>query len=300
MMRTRSNERTPFTSSGRCATLHMKQGFRCVLIALALHFATPARGEGLIDVLVQRFARSDFKFMRAASNAPIPLGRRDAIVLGEWMSWTRFDPADSGRDDFEVLSAAVPVGWIRQASADWQLAAFVAPQGHRTHEDGWYWETLGGVFARKVHGDRFAWIVGVYFDVSPLEDFYTPYLGATYIINDQWTVNAVMPWPSIVYAPSPHTMLRFGVTPSGASWSIEPGERRPRMDLSAWNIGFSIERRIFRSLWLGFEIGASCVRGLSVVGNDWELPETRLDGTGFALLTFNVRTSPPWRSQHMD
>ncbi|HEY4367734.1 MAG TPA: hypothetical protein VGN07_10925 [Steroidobacteraceae bacterium] len=226
---------------------------------------------------------------------PIPLGRRDAIVVGEWLSWTRFELSSPAGRDIEVLSAAVPVGWIRQASADWQLAAFVAPLGHRTDADGWYWETLGGVFARNLRSERFAWIVGMYFDVSSLEDFYTPYLGATYIANDRWTLNAVMPWPSITYAPSPHTLFRFGVSPSGASWSVEPGERRPRMNLLAWNVGFSVERRIFGNFWLGVEVGASCLRGLSIVGNDWEPPETRLDGTGFALVSLTLRPSsqPP-------
>ena len=33
--------------------------------------------------------------------------------------------------------------------------------------------TLGGIFARRTKGERVAWIFGAYFDVAPLEDFYT-------------------------------------------------------------------------------------------------------------------------------
>lgn len=220
---------------------------------------------------------------------PIPLGERDAIAIGEWISWTHFDLQNARRDELEVLSVSVPVGWIRQASSNWQLAAFVAPLGHKTPEDSWYWETLGGFFARNVRGDRFAWIIGAYFDVSPLEDFYTPYLGAVYIVNERWTLNGVMPWPSVTYAPTRNTMFRFGVAPSGASWSVEPGEERPRFNLSTWDVGLSIEHRLFSNVWAGFEIGASCLRGLSLVGTQWEAPETKLDRTGFARLTINLR-----------
>jgi hypothetical protein len=221
--------------------------------------------------------------------APIPLGKRDALVVGEWLSYTHFDLKNATRDDLEVFSAAIPIGWIQQTSREWQLAAFVAPLGHKTPEDSWYWETLGGVFARNIRNDRFSWVVGAYFDIAPLEDFYTPYLGATYIVNERWTLNAVMPWPSVTYAPTRETLFRLGVAPSGASWSVEPGERRPRLNLTTWNFGLSAEHRLFRSVWLGLEVGVSGLRGLSLVGGDWEQPETKLQNTGFALLTLNVR-----------
>src|SRR5262245_52351015 len=106
--------------------------FACVALS-ALH-ASPACAEGLIDTLVQRFAQSDFEFVRARNNAPfvplawltastyddtalrradgsstgvssqqtsisegvlvpIPLGRRDVFVIGEWLSWTHFNLA---------------------------------------------------------------------------------------------------------------------------------------------------------------------------------------------------------------
>ncbi len=235
------------------------------------------------EVTFQQAAISEYAFL------PIPIGKRDAVAIGQWMSWTHFDLDNAPRDQLEVFSVSVPVGWIRQQSPNWQIAAFVAPLGHRTPEDSWYWETMGGAFARNVRGDRFAWIVGAYFDVSPLEDFYTPYLGATYVINDQWTLTAIMPWPSITYAPTTHTVLRLGVAPSGASWTIEPGERRPRMNLSTWNFGLTVEHRLAGNFWLGFEMGVAGLRGLSIVGGEWEAPETKLDNTGFAMLTLNLR-----------
>jgi hypothetical protein len=221
---------------------------------------------------------------------PLPIGQRDALVVGEWLGWTRFDLKDNGRE-IEVLSLAVPLGWARQLEPNWQLGAFVAPLGHRTHSDDWYWETLGGVFGRYTQSDRTAWVFGVYFDISPLEDFYTPYLGVAFIVNERWSINAVMPWPSVTYAPSRNTLFRLGIAPSGASWSIEPGQKHPRMSLSAWNFGIAIEQRAYKYLWLGLEVGVSGTRGLSLVGSDWQGLETKLDNTGFVLATVNFRPS---------
>jgi hypothetical protein len=223
---------------------------------------------------------------------PIPIGTRDAFVVGEWLSHTQFDFDHAAADELDVFSVAIPIGWIRQQTPDWQIAAFVAPMGHKTNGENWYWETLGGVFARYVSSDRVAWIFGAYADVSPLEDFYTPYLGATFVLNERWTINAVMPWPGVSYAPSPDLMFRLGVVPSGSSWQIGEGENQPRMSLSQWNFGLSAEHRLHKNFWIGAEVGVAGLRGLSLIGSDWQEPETELDSTGYALITVNFRPSP--------
>jgi hypothetical protein len=223
---------------------------------------------------------------------PLPIGKSNAVVIGEWVDWTDFDLRDARIPDLEVWSVSIPIGWINQSAPSWQLAAFVAPLAHKSNREAdWYWETLGGVFARHTTNDRTAWVFGAYFDVSPLEDFYTPYLGATFILNEHWSLNAVMPWPAVVYAPSTDTFFRLGVAPSGSSWSAEGDAKRPRIALSAWNFGLGVERHLFSGFWLGFEVGVSGLRGLSLVGNDWQDADTRLGNTGYAFLTFNFRPS---------
>lgn len=61
--------------------------------------------------------------------------------------------------------------------------------------------------------------------------------------------------------------------------------------MSAWNFGIAIERRAYKYFWLGFEVGVSGIRGLSLVDNDWQGLETKLDNTGFVLATVNFRPS---------
>jgi hypothetical protein len=286
----------------------------------------------LIDALVRRFSESEFNLLRGQTNVPflplawvdvtgykessfegaanlpaidvrqrqvsegaflpIPVGRRDLIVIGEWLGYTNFD-FDLSHEDLEVLSVSIPIGWMRQTSPDWQVAAFVAPLGHSSRDDGWYWETMGGVFARRIYGDSTAWIFGAYFDVGPLESFYTPYIGATFILNRQWSIEAVLPWPGVSYAPNPDTLFRLGISPSGTSWSAEPGVQHPRTDMSAWNIGLRAERQVASQIWLGFETGVSALRGLTFIDSNWQSPQTKLNNSAYAMLTLNFRPSAP-------
>ena len=253
----------------------------------------PAPADGLLDALVTRFAQSDFIFPRGNSDVPfiplgwisateynrasftrpdnsssdvdyrqsnlsegallpVPVGSRDAVVVGEWVSATQLREVDADRT-LNVLSVAVPLGWVRQVNHDWQAAAFIAPLGQTDHQSSWYWQTLGGVFARYLRSDDLAWIFGAYFEQSSLEHFYTPYVGAMWILNPHWTLGLVLPWPGINYAPNPDLQFRFGLAPSSASWSAESldtpaGATRPRINFDSYNLGLSAEHRLYGRL----------------------------------------------------
>jgi hypothetical protein len=58
------------------------------------------------------------------------------------------------------------------------------------------------VFARYLRNDDPAWILGGYFEQSSLEHFYTPYVGATWILKPHWTLALVLPWPGINTRPT--------------------------------------------------------------------------------------------------
>jgi hypothetical protein len=250
---------------------------------------TPATG-GAATAVAYRQRSAD-----EGAIVPIPIGRRDALVIGEWASVTQFRLTDSSHS-LTVTSLSVPVGWARQLDPKWQLAAFVAPLGHTTPGEGWYWETLGGVFARYLRTERIAWVFGAYMDRAPLESFYVPYLGATWSLDRHWSLSLILPWPGVSYAPNPDTLLRLGVSPSGASWSIEnanvqSGGEHPRLDLDAWNLGLDAEHRLYGNFWVGLQGGWSGLRGLAVVGGEYQGLSAHLPGTAYLLLTLNFR--PP-------
>jgi hypothetical protein len=231
------------------------------------------------------------KTLSEGSLVPFLLNPRDALLIGQWTSWTRLSL--SSGSDINVVSLSLPLGWARQASQDWQLAAFVAPVGH-VNAGEWYWEFMGGAFTRWLESDRFVWIFGFYADLQPLEDFYIPYVGLTWTIDQHWTLSAVMPWPALLYSPTPDWLVRLGVAPSGASWfaQVDPQAttvKHPRITFTSWDMGLSVEKRLWKGVWMGAEAGVSGLRGLSFTGSDWKGPNSDLGLNGYVSLKVNYR-----------
>lgn len=272
----------------------------------ALLSLQPASADDLVARIVDDFRQSEFVFQRSGSLVPFPpvaylggsqygsaevvrsdrgeaieydlttvsqaagipwlVGERDAVVVGEYLSWSEFDLKNGPRDSFSVATVGLPVGWLRQVDPRWQTAAFVMPMGHKASlpDADWSWQVMGGAFARYVQNDRLWWAFGLYADIAPEEDFFIPYLGASLSLNNHWTLSAVMPWPGILYAPDDNWLFRFGVTPSGASWSASPAGSNDNvaMNLDAWDLGLSAERRLLKNVYVALEAGVGGFRGL--------------------------------------
>ncbi|PLW68556.1 DUF6268 family outer membrane beta-barrel protein [Pseudohalioglobus lutimaris] len=286
---------------------------------------------GLVQQAVARFEASDFEFQRSISNAPFPplaflsvasysnveaessagrsleydvnrisqmaavpflLGKRDALIVGEYLSVSEFNVDSDEFGDVRVSSVGLPVGWMRQANPDWQLAALVMPLGHNSDlkNSDWDWQYLGGAFSRYVQDETLWWAFGLYFDVGSGDDTYLPYLGASWSINERWTLSAVMPWPAVIYSPGPDWMLRLGAAPSGASWSLDLEDANVGVNLDSWDFGLTGEYRVAGNFWLGAEAGVGGMRGLRL--NDGDVEEPEVDFSSNAYLRFTVKFRP--------
>ena len=234
-----------------------------------------------------------YDVQRFSSMAAIPflLGKRDALVAGAYVSLSEFDVKGDDLNDISVASIGLPIGWMRQQNPDWQLAAFVMPLGHDSdlENSDWTWQYLGGAFARYVSSETLWWAFGAYADVGSGENFYIPYLGASWAINERWTLSAIMPWPAVVYAPNRNIMFRLGASPSGASWSLDVEEGKVGVNLDAWDLGLGAEYRVFGNFWLGADAGIGGLRGLRLVNSGVEEPDLDFSSNGFVKLSFNFR-----------
>lgn len=303
----------------------------CALFLLLLALATHA-GAASFEQVARQFMESDFVFSRAQSDVPfvplawidlntyqdstlrtpstdirdlsfrqtslsegtllpVLLGPRDALLVGQWGSWTRLSSAHT--QDTDATSIAAPIGWARQTSPDWQVAAFVAPSANLSG-DRWYWDYMGGAFARYLGTPKFAWVFGFYAEITPPEEFYVPYVGVTWTIDRHWTVSAILPWPAVLYSPTPDWLLRLGLAPSSASWIADTaltGEapQRVRADFTSWDFGLRVEKRAWKSLWVGGETGVSGLRGFSFSGGDWQHPRVSLSSDPYFVLTATFR-----------
>ena len=229
-----------------------------------------------------------------AAGLPFLLTDRDALVVGEYVSIADIDIDTDNTDSFTVATLGLPVGWLRQINPDWQSIAFVMPIGHRDDRDGsqWTWQYLGGTFARYVQHDRLWWAFGFYADVGPGDDFYIPYVGASWSLNERWTISAMMPWPAILYAPDKDWLFRLGASPSGASWSFDTQDSSDTtINLDAWDFGLGAERRLARNVWLGVEVGVGGFRGLRLSGSDVESPDLDVSTAAYVDIALKFRPS---------
>ncbi|KAA9132753.1 hypothetical protein F3N42_05945 [Marinihelvus fidelis] len=303
---------------------------RLLALLIGLGGGLPAARANLIETWIASFADSEIEFQRGTTDVPfLPLAYidaqhyddtelrfesgetrsvsqstlsqalmapflvtpRDAVLVGEWVSHARFEPEASPA--FDVTSVAVPVGWLRQVNTDWQVAAFVMPLGH--HSDlpagGWTLETMGGVFTRKVESERFWWTAGAFFDVGEGDDLYLPYFGASWTLNQHWTVSAILPWPALLWSPNRDTLFRLGASPSGTSWRLSDNGRDVSMDLSTFDVGLSVGKRLFGNIWGKLEGGVGGYRGLSLSGGDWEGIETPSEQSAYLRVGIEFRPS---------
>jgi hypothetical protein len=222
---------------------------------------------------------------------PILLGPNDALMIGEWVSWNHFDAKSGGFQSFDVWSVGLPVGWLRQVDDSRQAAAFFMPLAQKASLPGsdWRIDFLGGVFGRHVESDDFWWVYGVYFDVGPGEDTYLPYLGASWELDQQWTISAVLPWPAVMYAPTRNTVFRFGAAPSGASWSLTSNQADVAFQLGNWDFGVSAQQRLSGNIWGKIEAGVGGLRSLRISGGEWQDPEFDLDASPYLSIGINFR-----------
>ncbi|TGD74368.1 hypothetical protein E4634_08490 [Mangrovimicrobium sediminis] len=299
-------------------------------MAGAVSASSDEEGAGYIRSTIEAFQQSDIRFQRGITNAPFPpiaflsattygdvevsttdgqeleynvdrysqmagipflLGKRDALLVGEYVSWSRFDVSAGASEEFDVTSIGLPVGWFRQVNPDWQAAAFVMPLGHDSSLEGsgWTWQYLGGAFTRYVQNEQLWWAFGFYADVGFGDDFYIPYIGASWAIDERWTLSAMMPWPAIIYAPNRRWMLRLGAAPSGASWSLDLDRDDVAVNFDAWDLGLDVEYRVAGNVWLGARTGVGGLRGLRLEGSAVEEPDVDFSANYFLNVTLNYR-----------
>jgi hypothetical protein len=229
----------------------------------------------------------------AAAGVPFLMNDSNALVLGGYLSSNHFDTNSAEIEDLRVDTVGLPLGWFKQVNPQWQIAGFVMPLGHRStqRDSDWALQTMGGLFARYTQNERIWWAFGVFADDNTNESYVIPYAGASWVINPRWTLSAVMPWPSIIYAPNRDWMFSLGAAPSGAVWSRQRDNNEVAISLDAWDLGLTARRRLHRTLWLSARAGVGGLRGLRLnTGNgNVEEPEFGVGASGFFSLGIDIR-----------
>jgi hypothetical protein len=244
-----------------------------------------------IEINGQSVVAYDVEQFNQAAGLPILIDDDNVLVVGEYIARTKFSTSQLDQDSFQVNSFGLPIGWLRQVDSRWQVTGFIMPLAHKssqTHSD-WNWQVLGGVYGRYVQSDTTWWAFGFYADIGSGEDTYLPYLGASWNLNEHWTLSAIMPWPAILYAPNKDWLLRLGASPSGASWQVSDNSTDILINFDAWDFGFSVKRRMVGNVWLSFESGVGGLRGLHITGGNMHGTDTSVSSSTYIGLNINFR-----------
>ena len=222
---------------------------------------------------------------------PFLLDKRSMVVLGEYLSHSDFS-VENG-EDFSITSAAIAAGFLYQATDDWQLIGGLLPFYHRSSlgERGKdYWQMTGGALARYTRNDRLWWLFGAVFDDSEFGTTWLPYIGASLIINQEWSVSALLPWPQVIYAPSKDWFVSAGASYSGSSWAVNSATGAVGLNLSGFDFGLGGGRRIKGPFWIEAKAGVGGLRGLSI--NDGEVNGAAIDVSSSPFISISLTLRP--------
>jgi len=224
---------------------------------------------------------------------PFFLGEKDMVLIGEYFSWSEFDIDRGNRDSFSIATLGIPVAWLRQVDPQWQVAAFVMPFGHYAmiDDDRWTLQTMGGAFARYVQNNNLWWAFGAYLDINRNDSYMLPYVGAYWAINERWVLNAILPWPSIDYAPNKDWFFSLGASPSAASWTVDFEESRSSINLDAWDFGLKAYRRVYQTMWFKAEAGVGGMRALRFYEDGIESASFDVSASSYVSFSLEFRPS---------
>ncbi len=299
----------------------MKLTSGVILSIFLLLLPTYLRGnESLVDTLM----RSDFRLDAATSNAPLPplayltisdykaaelqenctdcslgtrgisqafaspvwVGKKDLLILGETASWDRINV---DQQEYHLASYGLVAAWVQQTTPKLQLAAFtyqqklgdIADTGKRDYAS-WY-----GAVARYRYQDNLHTYFGV---LSHHQDttLYIPYLGFDWVINEEWLLSMLPPWPTITYAPTKDHSFSFGAMPVDRNFVTQIGEQTVKGSLNRWALGFRYKKRLKGWWWLSFSTGVTGLSQLSYSQQNFEI-DTSLSSELYGQISIELR-----------
>lgn len=222
--------------------------------------------------------------------APAMIRRRDMLLAGYFLGSSKLDFDRAPIKDGDLHTLAVGGAWLHQLKPKWMTATFVAPFLHSGLGGGSPWEVewFAGGLVRYYQEPTIQWIFGGVYQQGFDSWFLYPYVGALWSPHPDWSLNAVMPWPSISYAVNRRWLLRVGAGPSGGQWRAQDQEQLS-LDFGGWDLGLTSEVRLVRSIWLSAAAGWSGFRGFGIDEEGDTVEETDLDSEPFVRIGLNFR-----------
>jgi hypothetical protein len=232
----------------------------------------------------------EFQFQSISQGAGLPvwIGRKQMLILAETLD---VDVFDANSDSTTINTGGLMAAWISQHSKEWQSGAFV-----------YYYQNLdsdtrsdntsggvGGMVGRYRHNVRLHSYWGAVYVRSGDDSWVYPYAGFDWFINKHWGIAAVVPWPTINYAPRESQLFKIGALFSNTTWSGEQDSRFYTQDFSQMSLGVSFEQKISRLFWGELAIGYTGLGKLQIETDANSDITTEISSRPFFKLALNVR-----------
>lgn len=200
--------------------------------------------------------------------APLWIGKKDMILAGEYFSWQRIEFLQPQPADRDLYTFAPVFAWLRQTGPHTQVGAFAAPQWSHgaDYADNEFaeWTGYAGALAIKWSSEELGWGYGIVADFGPDDTLIFPYLGCLWLPTPEWNIAAILPWPSISYAPSRNYFFQVGLSPADATLAVGQGGAGLRLSYTSWDLRFTFHRRITRNFWFSASVGQAGIGSFAV------------------------------------
>jgi len=299
----------------------------CFSLSLLMIFSAKAYAFG--DVLIDKILRSDFIYDRGLTNLPfIPIayvaamqqsaleteqcplaaqecefeyqsisqgaglpvwvGQKQMVIVGETLD---IDVFDKRSDSTTINTGGLMAALISQHSTNWQSGAFIYSYQNLdsdTRSDNTS-GTFVGMVGRYRHSTRFHSYWGAVKVDTDRESMLYPYAGFDWYIDNHWAVTAVIPWPSVSYAPNETQLVRLGALVSETTWTVQQDDRFATQDFSQVTVGFAFEQKFSRLVWGEFSVGYTGLGKLQIEADADSKLATDISNQPFFKLALNVR-----------
>lgn len=230
----------------------------------------------------------DYQSISQGFGLPVWVGQKNMVIIGETLE---SDYIELGNDSERINTGGVLGAWVAQPTEVWQGALFLyAYRGIGDTELAR--KPKGSVFGgvgRYRHKPEFHSYWGIVRIDEYSEETLYPYIGFDWYIDKEWSVSALLPWPTISYSETVNSIVRLGALYSGSAWVGDQQGRLQNNDFQKIDFGLSYEHRLKGMVWGEIGTGYSGFGKMTIRTNSDVDFETDVSGAPFIKLSIKIR-----------
>ena len=232
----------------------------------------------------------DFSYQSISQGLGLPVwvGQKHMLILGESLE---SDEIKYRGEKYRINSAGIIGAWLVQPSRDWQAGAFIYAyqgfgEGDLAREPK---GSVSGVVSRFRHQPKFHSYWG-FVRLQEYDDVVVyPYAGFDWLVGLEWSISALLPWPTVSYAPTKNRLFKAGALFSGSQWVADGNEQLLNNSFEKVDFGLAFEQRIRSMLWGELSVGYSGFGKVSIESSSELVFEGDIASAPYIRFSLNLR-----------